>query len=395
MNAKPNYQDVRNAIDSVDTSGIKFELNELSSGSLVLKIDERNAGYFNQRNYGVGYEHRIGRDWTTQKLRTQEQLAEMVSNIFNPQSVQEKSFLGEVVGNLFDKDVNNGKDLIPKKFKYFSRKMGTRVNITDVETFERWMEQGKNILLIGPTGSGKTTLPRYFCAKHNQPYIRISLNGGCTVEDMVGHYIVKGSEMFWIDGLLTVAVRNGYVIVIDEVNAAPSEIMFILNSLLDDERILILSSKDGETITPHPDFRLVATCNPTELGYAGTQEINEALMDRFTGSIMYIDYNKDVERRILKQMKLSTDDIDKVQNFTEAIRTAQLSGDILTPFSTRAVMSFAELYMQKMESLIVFRFREKERTVVSDQIDIHIHTDIAIDKDDETEDGSIDVSHSL
>jgi len=384
---KPEYRDVENAIDSVDTKNVNFELKSLSSGSLVLKINGKNAGYFNQRNYGIGYEHRIGRDWTTQKLRTQDELNSAISNIFNPGHIRE-----EVVSDSQSNETN----LIPERFKYFSRKMNVRADITDIETFERWMEQGKNILLIGPTGSGKTTLPRYFCAKHNRPYIRISLNGGCTVEDLVGHYTVKGADMSWVDGLLTVAVRNGYVIVIDEINAAPSEIMFILNSLLDDERILILSSKDGETITPHPDFRLVATCNPTELGYAGTQEINEALMDRFTGSIMNIEYSDKVEHRILKQMQMSTEDIDKIQNFTKAIRSAQINGDISTPFSTRAVISFADLYMQKMEGLIVFRFRENERTVVSDQIDIHVHTDIAIEADTNiTEDGRVDLSSSL
>jgi len=390
MSKKPEFGDIKCAIDSVDTKDVNFELKELSSGSLVLKIDGKNSGYFNQRKYGIGYEHRIGRDWTTEKLRTQEQLVDVVSNIFNPQQ--------SLVTNVFDRETVEQSDnfamLIPEKFKYFSRKMNVRANMTDIETFELWMDQGKNILLIGPTGSGKTTLPRYFCAKHNRPYVRISLNGGCTIEDLVGHYIAKGREMVWVNGLLTIAVKNGYVIVIDEINAAPSEIMFILNSLLDDERILILSSKDGETITPHPDFRLVATCNPTELGYAGTQEINESLLDRFTGSTMYVDYNTSVEHRILKEMNLPNDDIIKVENFTKAIRNAQLDGDILTPFSTRAVMSLAELYMQEMESLIIYRFKENERTIVSDQIDMLIHTDIAIGSDPDG-DGSVDVSSSL
>jgi len=267
-------------------------------------------------------------------------------------------------------------DLIPPEFKYFSRKIET--GKTDVETFERAMELQDNVLLIGPTGSGKTTLVRYYCAKNKVPYKRISLNGGCTVEDLVGHYILMNGETIWIDGILTSSVRNGWVLAVDEINAAPSEILFVLNSLLDGERILILASKDGEVVKPHPDFRLVATCNPTEQGYAGTNEINEALRDRFHKTL-YIDYNDTVENRILKDMDIGTETRSDIMKFSRYVRESYAKSEILTPWSTRSIMNLASMMKDGDTQLIVNRFRETDKTVISDLMDIFILKTKSID----------------
>ena len=253
--------------------------------------------------------------------------------------------------------------LIPEEFIYIARSLET--GNTDVDEFFHSMKQGHNVLLQGPTGGGKTALARFYCSTEKRPYKRISMNGGVTVEDLIGHYILKEGNSPWIDGLLTRAVREGWVLVVDEINAASPEVLFVLNSLLDDERILILSSKDGEVITPHPDFRLIATMNPAEEGYAGTHEMNQALMDRFH-MIMYIDYDTDIEYKILRQMDIEVQEARNIIEFSKRIRTAYNNGELYTPWSTRSIINFAELRSCGREKMIINRFRMGERTKVRD-----------------------------
>ena len=380
------YQDVKNILETFKDNK-DFELKIDSSGAIAVKYNGKNQEYFTERNYGIAHGYQKSGSWNTDKLKTIDSLQVAINNLFDDNyqpNIKPEPKEIRVEQKTLDPAQVDYQKLIPEKFQYFTREI---VNgMTDYQVFEKALEQSKNVLLIGPTGSGKTTLPRYYCYDHQTPYIRVSLNGGCTVEDLVGHYVLKTDEYGnqvteWVDGLLTIACRLGYIVVLDEINAASSEILFKLNSLLDDERILILSEKDGEIVTPHPGFRFIATCNPTELGYSGTKELNEALLDRFQ-LIMYVDYDERVERNILKQI-ISLDEVDKIQNFAKAVRSAYINAEILTPLSTRTLINLADLMNQGMTDLIVNRFKESERTIISDQLDIHINTTNRLNDNDE------------
>lgn len=269
--------------------------------------------------------------------------------------------------------VKIGKELIPEKFTYYPRKIK---NFTDVEIFVDSMNQGKVTLLIGPTGSGKTALARWWASDAERPYRRVSLNGGATAEDLIGHYILKNdgkgnSETVWVDGVLTQCYKNGWTFVADEINGAPADVLFVLNPVLDDEKILVLTQKDGEIIEAHPDFRFVATCNPSEKGYAGTKEMNEALLDRFQ-RIIYIDYNMTVERKILQERNIKKELQDEILMFTERLRTSYNNNELITPFSTRTLINFVELIEMGEPKLILNRFKESERAIVSDILDVII-----------------------
>jgi len=170
---------------------------------------------------------------------------------------------------------------------------------------------------------------------------------------------------------LTQACRKGWVVVLDEINATPPEILFILNSLLDDERILILSPKDGEIVVPDPEFRFIATCNPSEQGYAGTNEMNEALMDRFE-TIIYIDYSEAVEQKIMNDMKLPKDMQKSFQAFVRRMRDGYERSELTTPFSTRSLMNLIKFYNLNQVHLILNRFKQYERNYVEDLLDIFI-----------------------
>ena len=136
------------------------------------------------------------------------------------------------------------------------------------------------ILIEGPTSSGKTSTIEYLAKKTNNKCIRINNHEHTDIEEYIGSYIPdsKGKLVFQ-EGLLVEAVKNGYWVILDELNLAPSEVLEALNRLLDDNNELFIVETQ-EVIKAHPKFRLFATQNPTE-GYGGRKELSEAFKNRF------------------------------------------------------------------------------------------------------------------
>ena len=82
------------------------------------------------------------------------------------------------------------------------------------------------------------------------------------------------------EGPLVKALRGGDWLVLDELNLAPSEVLEMLNRLLDDNRELFLADTQ-ETVKPHPGFMLFATQNPAGGAYGGRKVMSRAFRNRF------------------------------------------------------------------------------------------------------------------
>jgi hypothetical protein len=148
-------------------------------------------------------------------------------------------------------------------------------------------------------------------------------------------------------------MRYGGVVVVDEINAAPPEILFVLHSVTDDERQIVLTQKDGEVVKAHPDFWFVATMAPE---YHGTEKLNQALKDRFEVVLQY-PYEVDIERQLIKDEWL-----------IRAAEKLREQREIKTPVSTRMLLQFErnqEIYGTELAvEMLISKFEPEEQVIV-------------------------------
>ena len=141
------------------------------------------------------------------------------------------------------------------------------------------------LYIFGDTGTGKSSLVRQVAGRLNYPVWETTGSERLEVSDLIGHLTLKGGEMSFVDGPLVAAMKAGGVFILNEIDAANPAVLILLNTLFDKQPLLI--PETNELVTPAQTFRFVATANTAGSGddtgrFTGTNQLNQAFMDRFT-----------------------------------------------------------------------------------------------------------------
>lgn len=132
----------------------------------------------------------------------------------------------------------------------------------EVEVFENAWRNKLAIMLKGPTGCGKTRLVEYMAHVLGVDLFTVSCHEDLTATDLLGRYLLKGSETVWVDGPLTAAVRTGGICYLDEIVEARKDAVVAIHSLTDHRRELFIERLGGLRLKAAPGFCLVVSYNP-------------------------------------------------------------------------------------------------------------------------------------
>lgn len=201
------------------------------------------------------------------------------------------------------------------------------------DVFEAAYNQRLPLLIKGPTGNGKSRFVEHMAWKLKKEIITVACHEETSATDLIGRYILKGKEAIWQDGPLTQAVRNGFIIYLDEIAEARPDIIVAIHSLTDYRRVLYID-KLGQEVQAEDGFMLVASFNP---GYQkGFKELKPSTRQRFI-SLQFKHPDHATETEILsKESGIQVNDAkalvkiaDKIRNLHELGLTETVSTRLL------------------------------------------------------------------
>ena len=215
----------------------------------------------------------------------------------------------------------------------------------------------RRVMVQGYHGTGKSTHIEQVAARLNWPCIRINLDAHISRIDLVGRdaIVLKDGQQVteFKEGLLPWALQHPVALVFDEYDAGRPDVMFVIQRVLESSGRLTLLDQ-SRVIRPHPAFRLFATANTIGLGdttglYHGTQQINQAQMDRWSivSTLNYLPHDHEVNIVAAKVKSFGKDKggretVSKMVPVADLTRAAFMNGDLSTVMSPRTVITWAE-----------------------------------------------------
>lgn len=171
---------------------------------------------------------------------------------------------------------------------------------------------GKNILIEGEVGVGKTTVAQAVASHFDSDFYRIDCSEETLTHNLIGYFdpplvISKGYiEESYVYGPLLLAMMNGGCLFINEINRMPESTQNLLLTALDERIVEIPKLK---TIMAKEGFFVIATLNPS--AHVGVTVLGEALKDRFIWT--YLDYQSPQEELEIIKKEVDIDGANAAQ----------------------------------------------------------------------------------
>jgi MoxR-like ATPase len=205
-------------------------------------------------------------------------------------------------------------------------------------------DTGENVWLGGPKGTGKSETARQFAAVTGRAFTRINFHKYTSAEDYIGAVgLENGQTVFKRGDFLSAFTHPATVILLDEVtNADPGELA-PLNGFLEPNSAVAFG---GSVQVRAPGVLVFAADNTLGNGddtgrYAGTRQMNSALVDRFARVVAfdYLPLAAEVEA-VVRHTQCAPELAEHVLEAVNVARTKVHSGEVIDAPSIRSVIAF-------------------------------------------------------
>ncbi len=213
------------------------------------------------------------------------------------------------------------------------------------------------MLIIGPKGTGKTSLVRDFAKNKNVNLESINFSLRTRESHLIGTKTLNEGTVSFDEGLLIKSMREGDMLYLDEINSAEADVLLRLDEALDDRRQIALKESTGEVVRAKENWFVVATINP--LTHSGTKELPPQLLSRFPVRIRLEYPPEDVELEIVKKhVSGHESEITQAIKLANTLRQAAAVEELFYSPSLRETIAFGKLLEKGMSAkeaaMIVF-----------------------------------------
>jgi nitric oxide reductase NorQ protein len=214
-----------------------------------------------------------------------------------------------------------------------------------LDTMEKAHRSGLFVIIIGPKGTGKTTLVRKFASQLKKDLDSVNFSLRTRESHLVGSRTLEEGQISFVEGVLVKSMRSGTILYLDELNAAEADVLLRLDEALDDRRQLVLKEAEGQVVRAADDWFVVATINP--LSHVGTKELPPQLLSRFPVR-MRLEYPpEEVELEIVKRHvtieESNVKDVRHAIQLAKNLRDAAAVEELYYSPSLRETIAFAKM----------------------------------------------------
>lgn len=204
---------------------------------------------------------------------------------------------------------------------------------------------GRDILLEGPPGTGKSTVLRAITRNWDIPFVLVEGNAELTPSRLVGHHnparVLRedySSDNF-VAGPLLEAMTSGGFLYIEELNRAPEDTLNVLLAAMAEREVAV--PRVG-TIAALPTFRVLASMNPFD--NVGTARISDSVYDRWCR--LAVGYQDAAEEADIVRVRTGVTDDRLVTDAVAITRATRDHGELRRGSSVRGAIDTVALAVE-------------------------------------------------